>query len=87
MASNDAYMRYYNESGRGVPSPTRPLGVGVLGSVLFHPSFFPFGEGFTPPPASPGPGEGVPRGVEEATIIGCTRVLVPFWHLGGRGAN
>ncbi len=31
-------------------NPTSPLGVGGLERFLFHPSFFPFGEGFTPPP-------------------------------------
>ena len=37
-------------------NPTSPLGVGGLRSFLFHLPFFPFGEGFTPPPTpSPGP--------------------------------
>ena len=31
-------------------NPTSPLGVGGLARFLFHPSLFPFGEGFTPPP-------------------------------------
>ena len=31
-------------------NPTSPLGVGGLRSFLFHLPFFPFGEGFTPPP-------------------------------------
>ena len=34
-------------------NPTSPLGVGGLGRFLFHPSLFPFGEGFTPPPLPP----------------------------------
>ena len=49
---------------RRASNPTSPLGVGGLRRFFFHLPFFPFGEGFTPPPTpSPGPGRGVSRRV------------------------
>ena len=54
---------------RRASNPTSPLGVGGLRRFLFHPSLFPFGEGFTPPPTpSPGPGREGPRAVRASKM-------------------
>eukprot|EP00959_Pyramimonas_sp_CCMP1952_P163494 3418339-Pyramimonas_sp.AAC.1 len=55
-------------------NPASPLGVGGLGSFLFHLPCFPFGEGFTPlPNPSPGPGRARSRAVRMSKMAqdGC----------------